>query len=150
MIEETKICSVCGKELPLDKFPKSEKGKDGHRTYCRMCQTEKYKKYKHKKKIQAVQILTDDILQCNNCGIVDIRVLVFDHVNNDGYKERNKDGKRIGQTIKICNYIINNPEEAKKKYQVLCHNCNHIKQLKYYDTLVENGGRFSGPKNKYT
>ena len=59
-----------------------------------------------------------DILgrSCVLCGNTDIDVLQFDHINNDGYKDRGKE-----------QYYINNPVEARKTLQVLCANC-HIKK----------------------
>ncbi len=35
---ETKVCTRCGKELPLDAFNKSKKSKDGLQPWCRECQ----------------------------------------------------------------------------------------------------------------
>lgn len=42
---ETKICSVCKKELPIAEFCRSKATKDGLETRCRSCLKEKNKKY---------------------------------------------------------------------------------------------------------
>jgi hypothetical protein len=56
---------------------------------------------------------------CNHCQIKDFRVLVFDHVYNDGYKGRLTGGK-------LYKYLATN--DLSKRYQILCHNCNHLKE----------------------
>lgn len=38
----TKVCKACGKELPLDSFPKQVKSKDGHMNMCRDCFSAKH------------------------------------------------------------------------------------------------------------
>lgn len=34
---QTKVCKICGRELPLDSFPKHPRTKDGHTTICADC-----------------------------------------------------------------------------------------------------------------
>lgn len=34
---ETKVCKSCGKELPLEDFPKNKGCKDGHTNFCKIC-----------------------------------------------------------------------------------------------------------------
>jgi hypothetical protein len=40
----TKVCSICGRELPISDFYKLRGGRDGHRCQCRHCFTEKQSK----------------------------------------------------------------------------------------------------------
>lgn len=35
--QPTKTCKICGKELPLDQFPKHPRTADGHATICAEC-----------------------------------------------------------------------------------------------------------------
>lgn len=35
---QTKVCSKCGRELPVSEFNKSSKSRDGLQYYCRTCQ----------------------------------------------------------------------------------------------------------------
>ena len=64
--------------------------------------------------------------KCVRCGFTDERALQFDHINGGGTKEtkdRFNKSKR-----KFSRYYSKHPEEAKKKLQVLCANCNWIKK----------------------
>ena len=36
--EATKVCTHCHRELPIEKFNKSKRAKDGYQCYCRECQ----------------------------------------------------------------------------------------------------------------
>ena len=78
--------------------------------------------YQQKRKL-AVKILGGNICvnydECKNSKYLEI-----DHIHNDG----NKDRKKGNQGMKLFNIIINNPNESKKKYQILCSNCNKIKK----------------------
>lgn len=61
---------------------------------------------------------------CARCGYdADIRALVLDHKNGDGYLDR----KRLGS--KVHRYYAKHPEEARKNLQILCSNCNTIKAI---------------------
>ncbi len=60
---------------------------------------------------------------CVRCGFSDIRALQFDHINEDGHKE-----KKRGSVTKY-KYYVDNPIEAKNKLQVYCSNCNQIKEI---------------------
>ena len=51
MNENTKICSKCGRELPLNEFRKSKRSKDGHQGRCRYCCMEHDRKYKRDREI---------------------------------------------------------------------------------------------------
>ena len=43
--EKTKMCTKCGRELPLSEFTKNKASKDGLRAYCKECQKEYKKEY---------------------------------------------------------------------------------------------------------
>lgn len=59
---------------------------------------------------------------CARCGIDDIRVLDIDHINNNGAEERRK----TGQLGSVWYIVRNNFPDG---YQILCRNCNWIKEL---------------------
>lgn len=50
-MEQTKICSHCGRELPLTEFHKSAKAKDGLQPYCKECKRETGRQYADRKRI---------------------------------------------------------------------------------------------------
>jgi hypothetical protein len=83
---------------------------------------ETHKKTLLNKKIQAMQILGGVI--CKKCGYNDNRALQFDHISGGGRLEKRTNNLT---TTGIIRKIIRNPDEAIKKYQVLCANCNTIK-----------------------
>ncbi len=63
--------------------------------------------------------------KCSHCGFdKDVRVLQIDHINNEGAK----DARSFGGSFKMYRHYVTNPEIAKIKLQILCANCNIIKQ----------------------
>lgn len=61
--------------------------------------------------------------KCVKCRISDIRVLQFDHKNNDGFKDR-REYKARGTAF--FHRII---RDNGKRFQLLCANCNWIKRF---------------------
>jgi hypothetical protein len=61
--------------------------------------------------------------KCVACGFTDERALTFDHIYDDGYLDR---AGSPGST-KLLKYV-KNPTLAKERLQVLCFNCNLIKE----------------------
>lgn len=74
--------------------------------------------YKRQKRKEAIEILGG---KCYDCGFSNKLALQIDHIDNNGKEERKK-------RVMMHNKIINNPIE-RKKYQVLCANCNWIKEI---------------------
>lgn len=100
-----------------------ERSNKYHKEY-KIKHKESIRKY-HNKHYHIMKNKLFDILggkRCVICGFSDIRALQFDHINGDGYKERRK------CAITYYYKYINDPELAKKKFQVLCANCNWIKR----------------------
>lgn len=82
---------------------------------------EKIKKFYKERRNKAIDKLGG---KCVVCGWTDKRALVFDHVKDDGYKD-----KKGGKTGRLITWILKTPvEEVKKKIQILCKNHNGIKQ----------------------
>lgn len=67
--------------------------------------------------------------KCVNCGIDDMDVLNLDHINDDGYKEKDGKGRRQSESYKLLLTKITNGVNLKEKYQILCSNCNLKKQV---------------------
>lgn len=79
-------------------------------------------KYKSKLKEDIFNILGGK--RCVRCGFTDERALQIDHINGRGNAER----KNFNRPAVMRAYYRQHPEEAKKKLQVLCANCNWIKR----------------------
>lgn len=69
--------------------------------------------------------------KCIRCGIDEWRLLVLDHVNDDGYKLRGKAHPQGGVTF--MNWLIE--QGYPDIVQLLCHNCNALKahHREFYD-----------------
>lgn len=65
---------------------------------------------------------------CRNCGYdADVRALTVDHINGGGQAEFRVFKMNL---VKLLKAIIGLPDiERQKRYQVLCANCNRIKQF---------------------
>ncbi len=77
--------------------------------------------------------------KCVLCGKDNIDFLVFDHINNDGTADREENKTR--SSIEIVRRLVRNNvpiEQIKEKFQVLCANCNSIKQSRKYFDLPNN------------
>lgn len=72
--------------------------------------------FMRKKKEQAYRILG---AKCNCCGESNKMFLTVDHVNNDGYKDKQR---RRSLTYLMYIEIVRNTFPG--KYQILCWNCN--------------------------
>ena len=156
-----KICTKCGRTLPLTEFHRKSTGKNGRDSKCKKCKLVEYKEYYHKKREEYLKtdaayyqknkerlsiyykkrykgyIVRDrslrlDVLKkinpkldCKECGIDDIRVLVIDHIKNDGYKER----REMNYSSFYRKILKMSAEEISEKYQILCRNCNWIRRL---------------------
>src|SRR3990167_7641673 len=63
---------------------------------------------------------------CKCCGEKMPKFLTVDHVENDGYKDKNKSGKKI-TGAPLYSRIVK--EGFPERYQILCMNCNHGKRM---------------------
>lgn len=62
--------------------------------------------------------------KCVKCGFDDWRALQVDHINGGGTKER----KIVTDVPSLYKAVVSDVESDKKKYQLLCANCNWIKR----------------------
>jgi len=74
--------------------------------------------------MKAFRYLAGGIPKCRCCGFSDIRALQIDHIHGGGRKEV----KEIGVYAIYLKILDMSIEEARKEYQVLCANCNRIKE----------------------
>ena len=81
---ETKVCSVCGQELPLEDFVKNSRCKDGYGAHCKKCHSKKYPyhyKEKANKKVEVkdAPVVSDYVkreLEQNNLLVIPPRLLI--------------------------------------------------------------------------
>lgn len=80
------------------------------------------KKYRIKMRLELLDILGHS---CIKCGFADPRALQIDHINDDGYLDR----KWLSVDVSFYTYYCKHPDEARRKLQTLCANCNTIKKF---------------------
>lgn len=88
-------------------------------------------KYNRRMRVNLFSVLGEKKCVCKGincwhdgkCMIIDMDILQFDHINNDG----NLDRKKFKNSTFMFKYYVDHPEEAKQKLQVLCANCNRKK-----------------------
>ena len=86
---------------------------------------------KLKKEVMALYC-PDGWVKCQRCGFDRIDGLVLDHINDDGSQHRKAAGishRGHGTGMRIYEYVRKNGKID--GLQVLCANCNTIKQLQY-------------------
>lgn len=67
--------------------------------------------------------------KCLHCGYdKDWRALQIDHIHGNGKADTRTAGAKTNQWA-LRNWILENLEDAKRIYQILCANCNWIKRF---------------------
>jgi len=61
---------------------------------------------------------------CRLCGYDSPRALQLDHIHGDGAADRRAGNGKLREQYLL---MMSNPEAARKKYQLLCFNCNFAK-----------------------
>ncbi len=115
-------CKTCKTELNEENNTYYNTSGNLH-NYCNRCYCINHRK-EHRKRREQMRLDIFERLgnKCKKCGFSDPRALQIDHING-----RNKE-KRM-QWYAFRNYLLDLPEsELFKNYQILCANCNKIKQ----------------------
>lgn len=112
---ETKICTKCGKELPIDQFNWRNKAKGTRRSECKFCHSS-YMKQKYQEKKNIVQELKSQC-RCAKCGESRGYVLEYHHVNPE---EKENTIARLTSN----NYTLDKVYDEIQKCIVLCANCH--------------------------
>jgi ssDNA-binding Zn-finger/Zn-ribbon topoisomerase 1 len=81
-----------------------------------------WRAYRKKKRIELLLLLGG---KCMKCGFHDLRILQVDHINGNGYKERQESSSSYDYWYKILQKV----KKGSKDYQLLCPNCNWIKRV---------------------
>jgi DNA-directed RNA polymerase subunit RPC12/RpoP len=123
---ETKICTKCKRELPIDEFNWRNKAKGTRRSECKYCHSG-YMKQKYQEKKQIVQDIKASC-KCAKCGDSRGYVLDFHHINPD---EKENTVARMTSN----NYKLDKVYDEIEKCAVLCANCH-----REFHYLEENEG----------
>lgn len=83
---------------------------------------------RHTKKIRLMALLKLGG-KCALCEIDDVRLLEFDHINNNGAKDRKSRNTPGSNKYKFHKEIIAGKRED---IQLLCANCHKLKTWKYF------------------
>lgn len=121
---ETKICTKCGRELPIDQFNWRSKVAGTRRSECKFCHSN-YMKQKYHEKQQAVEELKSQCA-CAKCG--DTRGYVLDYHHIDPTQKEEKVSRMISN-----NYTLDKVQSEIKKCVVLCANCH--REFHYLNSL---------------
>lgn len=123
---ETKICSKCGKELPLDQFNWRDKSKGTRRADCKTCHTN-FMKQKYQEKKNLIKDLKSE-LKCAKCGDNRGYVLDFHHINPE---EKETTIARMTSN----NYNLNTVYKEIDKCVCLCANCH--REFHYLNNSIQ-------------
>jgi hypothetical protein len=92
---ETKVCTKCGRELPLNEFYNDKMRPDGKKSACRECTAQAQRDLRARKKDSetksiiknAPKVEEKTIKECNDCGLdkVPARLLVAE-LRRRGYR----------------------------------------------------------------
>lgn len=85
--------------------------------------------YRQRLKLEILTHYSEKEPQCISCGFKDMRALCLDHTNDDGAAHRKKvfGGARKGSSTAMYEWLKHNG--FPKEFQVLCANCNLIKEF---------------------
>ena len=125
-----KRCRKCQIIKPASKFCRSKRSRDGLASYCRKCVTELAKRWSVSLR---EQILAGYGAVCARCKETDKRVLEIDHMKDNGAEERRKFKRNYN---KLHKSIIKR-NFPKDEYQLLCKNCNWLKELERREAQVK-------------
>lgn len=95
-------------------------------SYAREYQRIRAREIRERNKLKVFKFYSKkEIPTCSNCSFDNIKALCIDHINDDGHKERKLNLYNPGSDFYYW-IIRNNFPEG---YQVLCYNCNRIKEF---------------------
>jgi len=153
-INGKKFCPKCKKIKALTEFYTMSSTFDGYCCYCKTCKKNEYlekqkyycehnQNYIYKNKIKAFQVIANGgQIKCfkhdewNCCGdATNIDFLSFDHIEGDGANHRREIGSTASSSLH--RWIIQNPNEARKKIQILCMNAQVKKKKENHEQKYE-------------
>ncbi len=144
-----KVCRDCKQEKQIVDLCPDKTCSLGVKALCKKCAAKRMQKSrakpesKHKEnKRKSDQRLRTRILEaygnrCAICGITHKEFLALDHIDNDGaeHKRLLSGGKRFADGYTVYRDVAKQGY-PKDKYQLLCHNCNVVKQTHKYNPII--------------
>lgn len=117
-----KRCGKCGETKPINQFGKQSKTHDGRQTWCLQC----FRRHNRDYLVALRASLRAEVIAklggcCKRCGFADARALQVDHVNGDGFQERQENHSNHAHLRRVL-------ADRQGRYQLLCANCNWIKR----------------------
>jgi len=122
---ETLKCSLCKEIKNINRFAKrADFQHTRRRKDCMDCVNKRTQKLWVKTRKEIFDFYG---WECKCCGENIKEFMTLDHINNDGYLDKNPNGtKKSGKEL----YLLVKKQGFPDKYQTLCHNCNFAKKLK--------------------
>lgn len=122
--EETVVCSLCGEIKPITRYPiRTDHIRLIRRKECMDCINKRVRK---KWRELRAEIFNHYGWECRCCGETIKEFLSLDHIENDGYLDKNPNGdKKSGKEL----YLLVKKQGFPSKYQTLCMNCNWGKKV---------------------
>lgn len=115
---ETKKCTDCQVSLTDANYTPTSNG-HSLKYVCKPCRSNRNAQYALQRRMKVLEAYG---CKCNYCGYDKPLALEVDHIFNDGKQERKE--KKIKDFYR---FLIQN-NYPKDRYQLLCANCNYIKQ----------------------
>lgn len=122
--EQTKQCSRCHNSWPLSNYTiRRDARKPYIRGVCKDCYNERTRNIWRKLRIEVFEHYG---WTCKCCSETIKAFLSLDHINNDGYLDRNPGGsKKSGKEL----YLMVKRNNFPDTFQTLCMNCNWGKKV---------------------
>lgn len=119
-----KKCCNCKETKPLERFTiRTDLISKPYRGECKDCVNKRARK--NWRKVRK-DVFDHYGWECKCCGETMSEFLSIDHINNDGYLDKNPNGdKKSGKEL----YLLIKKEGYPDRFQTLCMNCNWGKKI---------------------
>lgn len=112
---DTKVCTKCGKEFPIEEFNWRDKKKGTRRSECKYCHCN-YMKQKYQEKKQIIQEMKSEA-SCAKCG--ETRGYMLDYHHTDPSQKENTIARMTSNR-----YTLDRVYQEIEKCVCLCANCH--------------------------
>ena len=115
----TKVCKDCGRELPLEQFPRHPKSRDGHTSVCAECYSKKMRAVHAKADAaQPKESLPEGQRRCSKCGrVLPLSEFARRSKSKDGLQYECRDCKKAAKVTSDKNVPLTLSEEPEPKYK---------------------------------